>query len=270
MNWNIGGSCGPERRSADRLDEEKFIRSQKTISLSFSFPISTYKEDIAMKVLGINASPKGSESSTLKLVNAVLQGAEEEGAKTEFVDIYQLTIGYCTACGACYANGECTLLDDFPELYEKMLDADGIVLGSPNYIDSITAPMKAVFDRMADAIHCQMFSGKFGCSVCTAGGQNEDEIVRYMNHVLIVLGATAVGGVGAAVGRDPTALPKAEKEAYSLGKQLVQSIRGEHNYPEQDKIHEERRKHFSQLVMANKDVWTHEYDWHVQMGWIKE
>jgi hypothetical protein len=44
------------------------------------------------------------------------------------------------------------------------------VLGAPNYIDSVPAPIKALFDRMADAIHCQMLTGKFGCSVCTAGG----------------------------------------------------------------------------------------------------
>ena len=223
-----------------------------------------------MNIIGINASPRGKMSNTLKLVEAVLSGAEQEGAKTELVDIYQLEIEYCTACGACYASGECTLLDDFPDLSEKLLDADGIVLGSPNYIDSVTAPLKAVFDRLADAIHCQMFRGKYGCSVCTAGGSNHDEVVRYMNHVLISLGATAVGGVGAAVGRDPAALPKAEEDAEMLGKILAESIRGEHRYPEQEKIHRERQDYFSRLVKANKDVWTHEYEWHVEKGWIEE
>ena len=123
-----------------------------------------------MKVIGLNASPKGKESNTLRLVNAVLAGASDGGAKTELVDLYELRIEYCTACGTCYATGECTLLDDFPDLFNRLLDADGIVLGAPNYIDSVPAPMKALFDRMADAIHCQMLSGKYGCSVCTAGG----------------------------------------------------------------------------------------------------
>ncbi|MFA6672147.1 MAG: NAD(P)H-dependent oxidoreductase, partial [Methanoculleus sp.] len=41
-------------------------------------------------------------------------------------------------------------------LFNEILDADGIVLGPPNYIGSVTAPLKAVFDRMADAVHCQM------------------------------------------------------------------------------------------------------------------
>jgi multimeric flavodoxin WrbA len=123
-----------------------------------------------MKVIGLNASPKGKDSNTLRLVNAILAGAKDEGAETELVDIYTLHIGYCTACGTCYAKGECTLLDDFPNLFDRMMNAEGIVLGAPNYIDSVPAPMKALFDRMADAIHCQMLTGKFGCSSARPGG----------------------------------------------------------------------------------------------------
>ena len=222
-----------------------------------------------MKVIGLIASPKGKDSNTLRLVNAVLAGAKEAGAETELVDIYTLRIEHCTACGTCYAKGECTLLDDFPDLFESMMNADGIVLGAPNYVDCVPAPMKAVFDRMADAIHCQMLTGKFGCSVCTAGGSGEHEVVGYMNKVLMTLGANVVGGIGVAIGRDPAALGKAEKEARELGKRLARSIRGEISYPEQDEGHRQRREYFCQLVKNNKDKFAHEYDWYVQMGWMK-
>ncbi len=47
-----------------------------------------------MKVIGVNASPKGKDSNTLKLVNAVLEGAKEEGAETEYIDLYTLRIEY--------------------------------------------------------------------------------------------------------------------------------------------------------------------------------
>jgi len=222
-----------------------------------------------MNVIGLNASPKGKDSNTLRLVNAVLAGAKEAGAETELVDIYSLRIEHCTACGTCYAKGECTLLDDFPDLFDRMMNAEGIVLGAPNYIDCVPAPMKAVFDRMADAIHCQMLTGKFGCSVCTAGGSGEHEVVGYMNKVLMTLGANVVGGVGVAIGRDPTALGKAEKDARELGKRLAKSIRGEISYPEQDEGHRQRREYFCQLVKYNKEKFAHEYDWYVQMGWMK-
>src|SRR5659263_332489 len=48
-----------------------------------------------MKILGINSSPRGKNSRTLKLVNAVLDGAKERGAETELVDIGALDIQYC-------------------------------------------------------------------------------------------------------------------------------------------------------------------------------
>jgi multimeric flavodoxin WrbA len=223
-----------------------------------------------MKILGLNASPRGKESRTLRLVNAVLDGARSEGAEVEQIDIYGLDIGFCTACGSCYATGECTLADDFLFLFDTMLSADGLVLGSPNYIDSVTAPLKAVFDRMADAIHCQMLFGKYGCSVCTAGGSRQDEVVGYMNHVLTSLGAITIGGVGVAVGRDPSALIPAEGKAFELGKRLAQSIRGEHQYPDQERLLSERREYFCSLVKYRQDEWAHEYDWYVRMGWLKE
>jgi multimeric flavodoxin WrbA len=223
-----------------------------------------------MKVLGINASPKGKESQTLRLVTAVLQGAKEEGAETEIIDLYSVHIEYCTACGTCYATGECTLIDDFPEFFDQIVDADGIVLGSPNYIDSVTAPLKAAFDRMADAIHCQMLSGKYACSVCTAGGSGQDDVINYMNHVLTIMGATAVGGVGVAIGRDLSAILQAEKDSVALGRKLVQSVRGEHRYPEQEEIHRRRREYFCQLVKYNKTRWAHEYDWWVEKGAIQK
>jgi len=222
-----------------------------------------------MKVLGLNASPKGKESQTLRLVLAVLDGAEVEGAETELIDVCDHDISFCTACGACYAKGECSQTDDFPDIFDKMLDADGIVLGSPNYIDSITAQMKVVFDRMADAIHCQMFSGKYGCAVCTAGGSNEMEVAGYMNKVLTSLGAQVVGSVGVAFKGNPDAILPAEKKAYELGRNLAEAILTKRDYPDQQAVLKARSEYFCQLVAANKDRWAHEYEWWVAAGRLK-
>jgi multimeric flavodoxin WrbA len=40
-------------------------------------------EEVKLKIIGINASPKGNASNTLQLVKSVLKGAESEGAETE-------------------------------------------------------------------------------------------------------------------------------------------------------------------------------------------
>jgi len=222
-----------------------------------------------MKIIGINSSPKGNLSNTLQLVKSVLNGAESEGAETELVDLYKLNIEYCTACGTCYAKGECPLFDDFDDLFQKILAADGIILGAPNYINSVPAPMKALFDRLSDAIHCQMLTGKFGCSVCTAGGSGENEVLKYMNSVLMNLGVTVVGDIGVVLGRDPSALEKSMDPARNLGIKLVKSIRGEIKYPDQNEIHQQLTEYFCQLAKFNKERFTHDYDWYVRKGLIK-
>ncbi|MBP7410492.1 MAG: NAD(P)H-dependent oxidoreductase [Methanoculleus sp.] len=223
-----------------------------------------------MKILAINGSPRGSRSQTLRLVQAVLDGARSAGADVEVVDVCKLQIEYCNGCTVCYERGECVKEDDFAALYEKMLESDGIVFGSPNYINSVTAQIKTLLDRMADAIHCQMFIGKYGCAVATAGGSGADEVVAYLNGVLQTLGANTVGGVGVVLGGDPEAIVPAEGRAYELGRRLVRAIAKKEIYPEQEKLHAEMLERMRALIMANKDRWHHEYDYWKAAGRIPE
>ena len=188
---------------------------------------------IKLKIIGINASPRGSKSQTLRLVKAVLDGAKESGAETELVDLCKLDIEYCNACGTCYATGECIYDDDFVELYRKILDCDGLVLGSPNYFRSVTAQMKTMIDRMGDTVHCQLLTGKYGCSVATTGSPTSNEVTDYLNEILIGLGANAVGQAGASP-NIPGQMEAAEKQAFSLGQELVEAIRTKKIYLDPD------------------------------------
>ena len=221
-----------------------------------------------VQVLGISASPRGELSRTLRLVNAVMRGAGDAGADYEVVDVCGLDIEFCIGCGVCYDAGECIHADDFPTLFDRMMDADGIVLGSPVYINTVSAQMKVVLDRMADAIHCQRFLGKYGCSVSTAGGSFADEVVEYQNSVLRILGATTVGGVGVVLGPDPDALIPAEKRAYDLGALLVSAIKNQVRFPDQDLFHAGMKQRMQELVSRNRDIWSHEYQHWSEKGWL--
>ena len=221
-----------------------------------------------MKVLGINGSPKGSKSQTLRLVKATMHGAQKAGADIEFVDVCKLNIKYCIACGSCFLRGECVHDDDFKKLLAKMLASDGIILGSPVYINSVTAQLKTVLDRMADAIHCQRFLGKYGCAVSTSGSAMEREVVNYMNSVITRLGGTAVGGVGVPVGTDTTAIMIGENRAYELGKTLVDAIKTKRQYPEQNALHANFRARFKHIIKAHEVDWAHDYTVWENAGWL--
>ncbi|WP_165077786.1 flavodoxin family protein, partial [Methanogenium sp. MK-MG] len=130
-----------------------------------------------MKILAVNASPRRKNSNTLRLVEAALTGAADAGADTELLDICEYDIGYCTGCGICYQTGECPVKDDYTDILSRMQAADGLIIGTPVYINAVTAQLKTLLDRMADVIHCQAFTGKYGIVVATGGGGGTDEVI---------------------------------------------------------------------------------------------
>ena len=221
-----------------------------------------------MKILGINGSPRGTNSRTLKLVEAVLDGASKQGAETELVDICTLDLQYCIGCQVCYAEGTCIQEDDLADLWDKILSSDGLVLGSPVYINGVTAQLKTMIDRLADAIHCQMLSGKYGCVVTTAGGSGDKEVLHYMNYFLNQLGVLTVGEVGAVIGGNPAALNSAVEDAFTMGQTLAEAIKTKRRYPDQEKALSERGEYFRRLVLANKDAWVHQYEYWMDKGWL--
>ncbi|MGQ9454866.1 MAG: flavodoxin family protein [Armatimonadota bacterium] len=222
---------------------------------------------VEMYVLGISGSPRGLESTTLQLVRCVLEGASAAGADVELVDITQVRIDYCVVCGSCHATGKCTRQDEFDGVREKMLLADGIVLGSPLYFDCVSAQLKTAIDRLSDVIHCQLFLGKYGCSVCSSGSPDYKIGTDYMNSILTRFGCNVVGCVGAAPAV-PGSLQAAQEEALRLGEELVAAIREKRQYPEQDIVHNQMRERFARLVLANKDHWQYEYEYWKSRGWL--
>lgn len=221
-----------------------------------------------MKILGINASPRGSQSQTLRLVQAVLDGAKSVGAEVEMVDVCKLEIAYCNACQVCYKTGKCNKKDDFQDMYDKILAADGIAWGSPNYFRSVTAQMKTLIDRMSDAIHCQLLTGKYSCSVATSGGVGQDSTVMdYLNAISLNFGSFVTGSAGASMAQGPKAMEDAEKKAFELGKSLAEDIRTKRDYVEQREMHEENREYFMRLVKMHGADWENEYEYWNRLNW---
>ena len=105
-----------------------------------------YKEETNMKVLGIMGSPRR-QSNTEILLDKALEGAREAGAEVEKVLVSKLKISPCLEIYACRKDGNCAIKDDMQSLYEKLLEADHIILASPIFFYGITSQAKAVVDR---------------------------------------------------------------------------------------------------------------------------
>jgi multimeric flavodoxin WrbA len=222
-----------------------------------------------MKILAVNASPRGKNSNTRQLVHAALLGAAEAGADTEYLDICEYDIRYCTGCQICYQTGECPIQDDYAEILAKVQTADGLILGSPVYINAITAQLKTFLDRTADLIHCQAFTGKYGIAITTGGGGGTDEVIAYLGSTLQVLGANMCGGVEAVVADGQKRFEEQKTVAAHAGKNLVQAIREQITYPEQEAFHAHMKERMIALVSSNRDLMQHDYEYLKNRGWIE-
>ena len=221
-----------------------------------------------MKIIGINASPRGSMSQTKKLVKAVLDGARSQGATVELVDLCRLKMEYCNACGICYKRGKCVHKDDLQILYNKILDADGIVMGSPNYFHSVTAQMKTMLDRMADAVHCQLLTGKYTVNIATSGGPGHyKQVLDYLNEIMLNFGSFITGSTGISAREGVKALANTGAKAFRLGEILANDISKKKTYSKQNIRFKENRKYFQDLVKLNKNEWTNEYKYWDKLNW---
>jgi multimeric flavodoxin WrbA len=221
-----------------------------------------------MKILAIHGSPRTIRSGTRRLTSFVLEGAAEAGAETEMIDLADLRITPCTACEGCMLTGTCVYDDDVPALVTRMKEADGIVFASPVYIDNVTGQMKLFFDRLADAIHYQMLTGKYGCAVVTTYDSGGTEVVAYLEHVLNYLAVVSVGGISIATQGDTSTIDRLEPEARALGKRLAGAIRDGYSDPVQEKILADNRGYFRTIVKGNRDFRSAEYDEWVRRGWL--
>lgn len=224
-----------------------------------------------MKIVGIHSSPRRKNSNTLKLLDSALAGAKEAGADIELIDIAKLKIKYCTACNSCHDKGVCSIKDDYQLVLKKLLDADGIIWSSPNYMMNVTAQLKTLFDRSPLIAHEQLFEAKYGLSLTTAGsGIDEvDFVLNIMNTFMINCGGNAIGGVGYAMAQGPSAMDAAIVKSQEMGTDLVGAIKEKRPYPEQKAKQEAWRVQFKYVILANKDHWTHNCDYWTEKGWLK-
>jgi multimeric flavodoxin WrbA len=223
-----------------------------------------------MKIVGICASPRGRNSRTMAVINAVLEGARTRGAEVEFIDIAAKNIGFCDACDICHRTGRCWKKDDFNSVYEVMKGAEGFVLGSPVYIDNVSGQMKAFMDRMADAIHYQILYGKYGCSVCSTWESGGDDVTRILDHFLHYLGAQTIEGFVVPLGDCEKVPGSALHEAGRRGEALVDAIKTGKHFPDQERMIADNRDFFATIVRDHKTKRPDEYAVWVRRGWIRE
>lgn len=157
-----------------------------------------------MLIVGINGSPDAT-GSTFTLVEAVLARCRELGAKTEVIQVMDALEGqdnpYCVACASpcpetCHQN------PNLGDAYDLLRDCDGLVVGSPVYFGTVSAPLKSFWDKSRNLRGEKALVGKPAAAVAVGAGRfgGQETTLRAIQDVLLVHGMAIVGDASRASG----------------------------------------------------------------------
>ena len=143
-----------------------------------------------MKVVAFNGSAR-KDGNTAILIRHVFQELETEGIETELVQLSGSKIHGCIACMKCFENKDqrCSVKDDLTnDCIGKMLDADGIILGSPTYFANVSTEMKALIDRagMVSRANGDMLARKVGAAVVAVRRAGAIHVFNSINHFFFI------------------------------------------------------------------------------------
>ena len=152
-----------------------------------------------MQAIAISGSPR-KQGNTETLLRRCLDGLAARGVPGELISLRDKTIKGCRACEICRRNKDkrCnTRDDDFHPVFEAMLKADIIVVGSPVYFGSAAPELMALLDRAGYVakVNGNLFSRKLGGPIAVArrAGQNftyAQLLLWYMINDMIVPGSS--------------------------------------------------------------------------------
>jgi len=104
------------------------------------------RSQVMKKILGVVGSPRRNGNTHI-IVSRILEGAKKGGAAVEILFLGDLTIAECDGCHVCWEGKGCSKNDDMNNIYQKIIESDVIIFGTPVYWYGPTALMKGFIDR---------------------------------------------------------------------------------------------------------------------------
>lgn len=176
-----------------------------------------------MKVIAINGSPR-KNGNTAQAIQIVFEELIAEDIETELIQLADKQISPCKECYKCAKNKDnrCagTPDDDLNEILEKMLEADGIILGSPTFFANVSSSMKALIDRagLISKLNDNALKRKVGASVVAVRRQGATDVFSALNYFFLINEMVVPGSSywNLVIGRDPGDIKKDEEGIQTL------------------------------------------------------
>ncbi|MEX2705900.1 MAG: flavodoxin family protein [Candidatus Freyrarchaeum guaymaensis] len=184
-----------------------------------------------MKVIGIVCSPRKGGNTEI-LVREALDRAKSLGATVELILTGDKVIEPCNGCDTCIRTEVCKIDDDMQEIYRKLVNADGIILGTPVYWINVSAQAKLLIDRTYALLYTgQKLRNKVGGAIVAVRRVGGGQVLGYLYMFFTIHGMLIAGGTigygwkkGDVVQGDGM-LWKALDEARAVGESVVRLIK---------------------------------------------
>ncbi len=169
-----------------------------------------------MKVVAFNGSPR-KEGNTFCAIRTVFEELEREGIRTELVQLGGADIKGCRACYKCFEKKDkrCFQKDDLNSFVGKMVEADGIIIGSPTYFSNVSTEVKALIDRagLVARANDHLFKRKAGAAVVAARRAGATHVYSSINFFFgisqMIIPGSSYWNIG--FGKDPGEIIKDEE-----------------------------------------------------------
>lgn len=191
-----------------------------------------------MLVVGLVGSPR-KNMNTDTIVQRILDGCHDSGAEVARIYLNDLNIQTCQACKVQDGAG-CVQHDDMDRIYDIFEAADGLILGTPVYYNTVSSQMKLMIDRsycLAKPVilpsgrrvyQSSVQKQKRGVVVSVGGSGSNPECVLPVFHIWSAeVNLAIVGSIlttHAQLGMAPMECPEIMRVAYSKGTELVHSL----------------------------------------------
>jgi multimeric flavodoxin WrbA len=177
---------------------------------------------ITMKVVALNGSAR-KDGNTAILINLVFDELKKEGVETELMQLAGNPIAGCIACYKCFKNKNrrCSVDKDMlNDIIERMLQADGIILGSPTYFSDVTSGMRAFIERCGFVARANdyMLKYKVGAGVVAVRRAGAipafNSIMLFLHYMQMMIPGSSYWNI--AIGRDPGEVLKDEEGVQTM------------------------------------------------------
>lgn len=134
------------------------------------------------------------------------------------IDVFKKSINDCFACEYCHSKGKgsCVQKDDMQEVYNKMKDAEMLIIASPIYYHGLTGKIKCVIDRFYSIIYPNNNTKISKVSMFLASGDNNQYVGAKFSYDGDFLGYLGLKDKGFITNHDANYLDKIKKLPESL------------------------------------------------------